>query len=265
MRKRAVINAKHLERFRGVLLAKRQALVEEVGKVERDLEQIAGDREAELEESAQESRFARLLARLDDRGMTELGEIEGALARLRDGEYGNCVACGEPIPLARLDAIPETLYCRDCAADAERHSLTGAEEGSAGESRKPGVPPDYSNLSDPELEEAIRELLRDDRRVDMEELRIVCRRGVVYLGGSVPSEGEHQIVLQTITDVMGLKEVDDRLQAQEMLWEREDRSREDVSPVVAPWEESGGTEDVTEAQEDGVDFEAPIRPIPEEE
>jgi hypothetical protein len=50
-----------------------------------------------------------------------------------------------------------------------------------------------------------------------------------------------------------------------MLWEREDRSREDVSPVVAPWEESGGTEDETEAQEDGVDFEAPIRPIPEEE
>ncbi len=264
MAKRAVISGKHLDRFRIALLAKRQALVDEVGKVERDLDQIAGDREAELEESAQESRNARVLARLDDRGTTELDEIDRALVRIQAGQYGDCVSCSEPIPLARLDVIPETPYCKDCAEEAERGSPAGLESGAVAPP-KPTVPPAYSNLSDFELEEAIRELLREDRRVDMEELRIVCRHGVVHLSGSVPSEGEHQIVVQTITDVMGLRDVEDRLQAHEVLWERDDRSREEVAAGVAPWEEPGGTEDVTEAQEDGADFEAPIRPIPEEE
>ncbi|MFN8625615.1 MAG: TraR/DksA C4-type zinc finger protein [Candidatus Binatia bacterium] len=264
MAKRVSADAQHLERFRRVLTAKRQALVQEVGKVQRDLEEIALDREAELEETAREVRAARLLARLDDRVVTELDEIDRALLRLRDGHYGKCVSCSERIPLARLEAIPETRYCRDCAEETER----GNPAAPAGGAQSPATPertPDYSSLSDTEIEEAIRELLREDRRVDMEELRIVCRRGVVHLGGSVPSEGAHQIVLQTITDVMGLKIVDDHLQAHGMLWEREDRSREEVSIGMAPWEEPAGTEDVTEAQEDGVDFEAPIRPIPEEE
>jgi hypothetical protein len=164
--------------------------------------------------------------------------------------------------MTRLDAIPETPYCRKCAEEVE-HMNSVDREGTA--AAAPGTPPDYSLLSDRELEEAVRDLLREDRRVDMEELRVVCRHGVVHLGGSVPSEGERQIVLQTITDVMGLRNVDDRLKAQEVLWEREDRSRGEVQPGLAPWEEQGGTEDVAEAQEDGVDFEAPIRPVPEEE
>jgi RNA polymerase-binding protein DksA len=264
MPKRAVIDAKNLERLRSTLLAKRQSLLDEVGKVERDLDQIAEDREPEIEETAQEQRSARVLARLDDRGTKELDEIDRALVRLRDGTYGSCISCGRPIPRGRLDALPETVYCRSCAEEVERGSALGPEARVV-TSAKPGMPPDYNVLTDPELEEAIREHLRDDRRVDMEELRIVCRHGVVHLSGSVPSEGERQIVVQTITDVMGLKDLDDRLQAAEMLWEREDRNREEGPPGVPPWEEPPGTEDVTEAQEDGVDFEAPIRPIPEEE
>jgi len=264
MPKRAVIDAKHLERLRMALLAKRQALVDEVGTVERELDWLTEDREAELEEAAQEARSARLLARLDDRGTKELDEIDRALARLSGGAFGDCIACGASIQLARLIAIPETPYCRKCAEEAE-HAQPAGRESAGSATWTPGVPTDYSLLSDRELEEAIRELLREDRRVDMEELRVVCRHGVVHLGGSVPSEGERQIVLQTVTDVMGLRNVDDHLKAQEVLWGREDRSRGEASPGLAPWEEPGGTEDVAEAQEEGVDFEAPIRPIPEEE
>jgi RNA polymerase-binding protein DksA len=264
MPKRTVMDAKDLERFRSALVAKRQALLVEVGKVERDLHQIAEDREPEIEEAAQEQRSARVLARLDDRGVRELDEIGRALARLRGGTYGSCASCSGPIPRARLDAIPETAYCVGCAEEAERGRPIGSESAAVASSA-PGMPPDYSLLSGSELEEAIREHLRENRRVDMEELRIVCRHGVVHLSGSVPSKGEHQIVLQTITDVMGLKDLDDRLQAEEMLWEHEDRNGAAGLSAVAPWEEPPGTEDVTEAQEDGMDFEAPIRPIPEEE
>lgn len=42
--------------------------------------------------------------------------IVAALQRIADGEYGLCVKCGAEIGAARLDAVPYTPFCRDCAA-----------------------------------------------------------------------------------------------------------------------------------------------------
>ena len=40
--------------------------------------------------------------------------VAAALGRLDDGTYGNCAGCENPIPFARLAAIPEAEYCIDC-------------------------------------------------------------------------------------------------------------------------------------------------------
>ena len=48
-----------------------------------------------------------------------LVRIERALAKLDEGTYGSCDACGEPIPPARLAAMPDGVLCVACAA-AER-------------------------------------------------------------------------------------------------------------------------------------------------
>lgn len=252
-----------IAQFRRMLIAKRRALFAEVSTVETNLQQISEDREPELEEKAQEERDARLLDRLDGRGKAELEAIDQALARIESGLYGACVNCGEPIALGRLQAVPETSFCRDCAEQAERSGSPSEEEPEP--VRQGPVPPDYSLLSGRELEDAIRDHLREDARVDMEELRIVCRHGVVHLSGLVPSAREHNIVLQTITDVMGLKEVDDRVQVKEILWEREDRDKDESAPETRPWEDQTGTDDVTETHEDGMDFVPPTRPVPDEE
>lgn len=45
----------------------------------------------------------------------EARDIEHALARLASGEYGRCAACGEAIGSARLEALPTTSLCIDCA------------------------------------------------------------------------------------------------------------------------------------------------------
>jgi RNA polymerase-binding protein DksA len=257
------MDTRTLENFRRLLLGQRQALFREVAHLEADLQEIVADRESEFEESAQEERAARLLARLDDRGKAELQEIERALFRIAKRRYGTCEGCGKPIPRGRLAALPATPYCRDCAQRVEEGEPLELEPEEA--SRSGTVPPDYSLLTGRELGEVIREQLRDDGRVDVDELRIVCRRGVVYLDGAVPSAAEHQILLQTVTDVMGLNEVVDRVKVQEILWQREDRDREEATAEAKPWEERGGTEDVAESQEEGVEFEAPIRPVPDEE
>ncbi|WP_054027986.1 TraR/DksA C4-type zinc finger protein [Bacillus sp. FJAT-28004] len=40
-----------------------------------------------------------------------LNRIDAALTAIADGTYGICKTCNEPIPLERLDAVPDTLYC----------------------------------------------------------------------------------------------------------------------------------------------------------
>ena len=45
--------------------------------------------------------------------------VDRALAKLDEGTYGTCDACGEAIPPARLKAMPDSALCVNCAA-AER-------------------------------------------------------------------------------------------------------------------------------------------------
>lgn len=44
-----------------------------------------------------------------------LTEIDQALLRLHDGNYGFCIGCTEPIPAERLEAVPYTRHCVPCA------------------------------------------------------------------------------------------------------------------------------------------------------
>jgi DnaK suppressor protein len=64
------------------------------------------------------------VSRLTEIGVGEslergLARTERALAKLDEGTYGTCDACGDPIARARLEAIPDGVLCLTCAA-AER-------------------------------------------------------------------------------------------------------------------------------------------------
>lgn len=50
---------------------------------------------------------------------SEIASVKRALARIEDGNYGECVRCGEDVAPARLDARPEAALCIDCARLAE--------------------------------------------------------------------------------------------------------------------------------------------------
>lgn len=56
------------------------------------------------------------------REVAEIAEVEGALRRLKDGSYGQCVDCGEAIPAARLHAYPAAARCIRCQEAAERRA-----------------------------------------------------------------------------------------------------------------------------------------------
>jgi len=246
-----------------LLREQRRHFLKEFRSAEKGLDVIAEERESELEEHAQEEQTARLLTRLDDQTLHAVQEIDAALQKILDGTYGKCEACHKPISLARLRSLPATRFCRGCAARSEGQRVVA---GAAPEA--PAAAPlaaDLSLLSDREVIEAIQEHLKEDGRIDMEELHVVCRKGVVYLSGTLPSEAEHQILLQTLTDVMGFKEIVDHLEVEELLWQTEKRTRE-VGPELTPrWQEPPASEDIVESDEEGKEFVAPAKPTPEEQ
>ena len=77
-----------------------------------------------IKESGDEWGVADGLAELDiaevRHALAELEEVDGALARMRAGTYGECSDCGEPIALARLSAYPTAMRCVACQERYEK-------------------------------------------------------------------------------------------------------------------------------------------------
>ena len=77
-----------------------------------------------IKESGDEWGVADGLAELDiaevRHALTELDEVDAALARMRSGTYGECRDCGEAIALARLTAYPTAMRCVACQERYEK-------------------------------------------------------------------------------------------------------------------------------------------------
>jgi RNA polymerase-binding transcription factor DksA len=102
------------------MIGRRRALFAQVAETAADLEALGTNVEPEVVEEGQEENLARLLTGLDDRGRSEIAAIDRALARIASGDYGRCLSCGEPIPPARLAAVPSAEECLPCT---KKHEL----------------------------------------------------------------------------------------------------------------------------------------------
>lgn len=75
--------------------------------------------ETELDQENTEPEIERdddeVLEDLGAAGLQEIRMIEAALDRIAQGSYGICVVCGDPIGEERLDVLPHTPTCRNCA------------------------------------------------------------------------------------------------------------------------------------------------------
>lgn len=52
-----------------------------------------------------------------------LERVNRALQKLENGTYGICEDCGVRIDRARLEALPQAVYCLDCQAEHEYRAL----------------------------------------------------------------------------------------------------------------------------------------------
>ena len=109
-----------LERMSAILEGMRAKLVASAraaagGGVHLDTDAFAD----ELDVASSESGLA-FVGRLREREHGLLQKIEAALGRIREGTFGTCLECGDPIGAARLQARPVATLCIDCKAEQEQ-------------------------------------------------------------------------------------------------------------------------------------------------
>ena len=102
-----------IETRKAQLEARLAELQPRLHRIEDELEQPVSERFAE---QATEREDEEVLEDLGAAGVQEVRMIEAALDRIANGTYGICVPCGEPIGEERLNVLPATPMCRDCAA-----------------------------------------------------------------------------------------------------------------------------------------------------
>ncbi len=101
-----------LDRRVAVLRDRLKTLEDRMTRIHNDL---AGPVDPDVEERAVEREGDEVLEVLGQSLQGEVRMIRAAVARTASGDYGICTHCGNPIASARLDALPWTPYCRECA------------------------------------------------------------------------------------------------------------------------------------------------------
>jgi len=56
-----------------------------------------------------------------DRHIDGMRDIEAALQRIKNGEYGTCIDCGDDVGFPRLQAYPTAKRCIVCQEQREKH------------------------------------------------------------------------------------------------------------------------------------------------
>lgn len=94
------------------LEARLVALTARLGSIDSEL---ASHGETDWEELAVEREGDEVLESIGIGSQEEIRAIKAALTRVETGDYGVCQSCGATISEARLDLLPFTPFCKDCA------------------------------------------------------------------------------------------------------------------------------------------------------
>ena len=103
--------------YRQILLDRKKELSGRIDSIDRNIRHEGMS--ADWSEQASERENDEVLESLGNSSEQELSMIKFALMRIEDGTYFQCAECGADIPPARLDLLPYTAHCVDCAEKIE--------------------------------------------------------------------------------------------------------------------------------------------------
>lgn len=110
------------KRTQELLVKRRDALRKVLAGDVRVLRSEHGGHVGDEVDAALETEQAELLSQMASHESRELVNIEHALTKMREGQYGRCESCDRPIAPLRLKALPYATECINCARKDEQRS-----------------------------------------------------------------------------------------------------------------------------------------------
>lgn len=113
------MESKEIERFRQLLLKRREEIL---GASKHNLEaaqEFGKDGVTDFADEASIASNKTVLVSLSEAEKKQVVEIDDAIFRLKNGTYGTCQSCGEPVGEKRLSVKPEAPLCIKCQNGAE--------------------------------------------------------------------------------------------------------------------------------------------------
>lgn len=121
----STLNTTQIQALHDTLLQREKQLLQEIEAANEEKEQeVEAAEDLPPEPDANQSRDTsdrevRYAERMRDQ--QELQDVRGALQRMADGSYGECIDCGQGIALARLQVFPSAKRCIQCQTKYEAH------------------------------------------------------------------------------------------------------------------------------------------------
>ncbi|HWZ82576.1 MAG TPA: TraR/DksA family transcriptional regulator [Terriglobales bacterium] len=117
------MDKKKLEYFRKKLETRQKELRHMVTRNQQDGRSADEEATQDVADRAASSYNKEFLFSQSNNDRQLLLMVDGALARLREGTFGECVSCGKEINAKRLEAVPWTRHCIECQEKAEQGLL----------------------------------------------------------------------------------------------------------------------------------------------
>lgn len=108
-----------LEKYKKSLIDAKREILKELEQEKASLEYTD---QGDLVDIADQLITNDILTRLSDMDIEKLKEIEHALEKIENGQYGICEGTGKKIPEARLNHVPWTRYTMEYAEQLEREN-----------------------------------------------------------------------------------------------------------------------------------------------
>jgi len=120
------MDKKKLESFKKRLETRQQELRRMVTRTQQDGRSADEDTAQDIADKAASSYNKEFLFHQSNNDRQLLQMVEGALARIREGNFGECISCGKEINPKRLEAVPWTRHCIECQEKLEKGMLEEA-------------------------------------------------------------------------------------------------------------------------------------------
>ena len=117
------MDKKKVEAFKKRLEDRQRELRSNVSRNEQDGRSADLDTAQDIADRASSSYQKEFLFHQSNSDRQLLQMVEGALSRIREGTFGECISCGNEINIKRLEAVPWTRYCIECQEKLEKGVL----------------------------------------------------------------------------------------------------------------------------------------------